>query len=327
MDKKYYLAINGQQAGPYSLEEIKMQGITPETLIWRSGLGEWTKAGSLSEVADVLFVQAPEPSVQVPPVMEVPVETVEAAEWYAMLNGEHQIGPHTVAELIKAGINRDTPVWRQGMPSWENASTQSEIMEVMYTAGQQPSHHGNHGAYNENPPYNPKPDFSANPAYGRREENNYGSQQPNYSNNPQQGGYYGNNQPYRNQGSYNNNQQYGNQQYGNQQYGNQPYGNGYGNNYNRNQYTNWLPWAIGATVVGFLFSCIGVIFGIIGIVQANKANNFYSAGDVPQGNAANSSAKTMTIIAFVLGGIGLLISIIWLGSVGALFSALSGAYY
>lgn len=70
-------------------------------------------------------------------------------------------------------------------------------------------------------------------------------------------------------------------------------------------HTNWMPWAIIATIVGVLVSCIGAIFGIIGIVQANKANSMYSLGRKAEGDSANSTAKIMTIIAFVLSACGI----------------------
>lgn len=69
--------------------------------------------------------------------------------------------------------------------------------------------------------------------------------------------------------------------------------------------TNWLPWAIVGTVIG-LGSCLGMIFGIIGIVQANKANNLYASGYDREAEMANSNAKTMTIISLVIGGLAIL---------------------
>lgn len=74
-------------------------------------------------------------------------------------------------------------------------------------------------------------------------------------------------------------------------------------------HTNWMPWAIVATVIGFLFSCIGVIFGIMAINAASKANNAYAMGDEFAGDSSNSTAKTMTIVALVLGGVGMLVTI------------------
>lgn len=76
------------------------------------------------------------------------------------------------------------------------------------------------------------------------------------------------------------------------------------NNNNQSTPVNWLPWAIVATITGFIFSFIGVIFGIIGIINANKANNLYASGNEKSANEANSTAKTMTIIGLSLAGIG-----------------------
>lgn len=125
--------------------------------------------------------------------------------------------------------------------------------------------------------------------------------------------------------SYANDPRYG--QPGNSPYGNnnpqppyqQPGGfppppnNNYNPYNNYNQYGgpaiphfNWQGWAIAGTVLGALFSCIGMIFGIIGITQANKANKYYAEGWKERGDMANSSARTMTIISLVIAAIGLL---------------------
>lgn len=113
-----------------------------------------------------------------------------------------------------------------------------------------------------------------------------------------------------------------------------PYGgNGYGNTppdpytvYGRANepipHTNWLPWAIAGTIFGALFSCIGMIFGIIGITKANAANKFYNEGFGQNGDMSNSSARTMTIIALVLGGIGFLLTVT--GTTSMLINQIAG---
>lgn len=69
-------------------------------------------------------------------------------------------------------------------------------------------------------------------------------------------------------------------------------------------------------MVTVLFSCVGVIFGVIGIVKANKANTYYEAGYDELGDNANSTARTMTILAFVFAGIGLIGSLYFINSSG-----------
>ena len=60
--KQYFVAVEGKQTGPFSLEEIEkelLSGIiTKETLLWTQGLETWTKAGSLLSDS---FAQTPPP--------------------------------------------------------------------------------------------------------------------------------------------------------------------------------------------------------------------------------------------------------------------------
>ena len=74
--------------------------------------------------------------------------------------------------------------------------------------------------------------------------------------------------------------------------------------------TNWKTLAIVATVVGFLLSCIGGLVGIIAIVQASKAENAMRYGDMYTAESANSTARTLCIISFILSGIGLIVNIL-----------------
>lgn len=82
------------------------------------------------------------------------------------------------------------------------------------------------------------------------------------------------------------------------------------NVYNTQQHTSfhtdWMPWAITRTILGFLCSCIGCIFGIIAIIKANDANNHYRQGYFEMAEKENSTARTMTIIAFATTALGII---------------------
>ena len=189
MNEQYFIIVDGQQKGPYPREVLRMQGMTPDTYVWREGMDGWAQASSMPELT-ALFAE-----------------------------GQDSIFP-----------NSEQQPQQQPQP------------------GQQ-----------------------------------YSPQQPHY----------------------------GQQQYYGQQYGN-PYQQNMGCNVR--PHTNWLPWAIVSTVLNCLFSCIGIIFSIIGIVQANKANNLYQMGNNVEADAANSNAKVMTIISFVFAGIGVLVLISLIGT-------------
>lgn len=76
--------------------------------------------------------------------------------------------------------------------------------------------------------------------------------------------------------------------------------NGYQHEIESYVHFDWNTWAIIATVVGFLTTFVGGILGVIGIVQANKANELYAAGRILEARTANSSAKAVIITSLVL---------------------------
>lgn len=199
MNTEYFIIIDGQQKGPYPREVLRMQGMTPNTYVWRQGMQGWVEAKDLPELTDLL--QDNMNQGEVPP-----------------------------------------------------AQTQ-EPVQPQQPYGQQP--------------------------YGQQYGQNYG--QPNYG---------------------------------------QQYQQNYG--YNNVPHTNWMPWAIVATVLNVACSCIGLVFGIIGIVQANKANSFYAMGMIQDAESANSTAKTMTIISYCLAGLGVITGI-WMISTGV-FSVFKDLY-
>lgn len=50
MADKYYAMIDGEQKGPFTLEELKGAGVRPSTYIWHKGMDNWQRA---DEDADV----------------------------------------------------------------------------------------------------------------------------------------------------------------------------------------------------------------------------------------------------------------------------------
>ena len=58
--KQYYYSDGQQQIGPISKEDLKLKGITKETLVWCEGLSNWSKAGDVEDLAD-LFPKVPTP--------------------------------------------------------------------------------------------------------------------------------------------------------------------------------------------------------------------------------------------------------------------------
>lgn len=60
MEKKYYIVIDNEQAGPYSIEELKDLKIKKDSLVWKEGLENWVVAESIEELKP-LFIATPPP--------------------------------------------------------------------------------------------------------------------------------------------------------------------------------------------------------------------------------------------------------------------------
>ncbi len=61
---QFYAALNGAQAGPFNLQQLQQmvsqRTLTPDTLVWKHGMANWTKAAQVPEIKDI-FPQGPPP--------------------------------------------------------------------------------------------------------------------------------------------------------------------------------------------------------------------------------------------------------------------------
>jgi hypothetical protein len=79
---KYYIAENGQQAGPFEPNELLLHGLTVNSLVWCEGMANWTSASQVPELMALLSGQAFNPGgidmqlPQVPPMGEVQLPQV-----------------------------------------------------------------------------------------------------------------------------------------------------------------------------------------------------------------------------------------------------------
>ncbi len=241
-------------------------------------------------------------------------------EYYIIVDGL-QVGPLSKEELIRRNISGETLIWRYGLKDWVKANELPEIEQLMtyQSAGQSinPEEEPRwfamingmqkgpytvteliaNGLTPETPVWRSGMADWADASTQPEIMQHFSATPPpfgnDFANNPQ----YNTGSSFRfqeaRQTNFNN--------FSRQQQN--PYANT-----NPNLRTNWLPWAIIATITGLIFSCVGAIFGIIGIINANKANNLYAGGFDQMGDQANGIARTMTIIGLILAGIGLIVT-------------------
>lgn len=59
--KKYFVFINEEQKGPFSIEELSKKYLTEEMLVWCEGMDGWTKAGEIEELKEITHQLPPAP--------------------------------------------------------------------------------------------------------------------------------------------------------------------------------------------------------------------------------------------------------------------------
>lgn len=68
---RYYIAVNNQHQGPYTVEELKTMNIAPDTYVWCEGMPDWVKASDVDEIRQVMVSSSipavPQSGAAVPP--------------------------------------------------------------------------------------------------------------------------------------------------------------------------------------------------------------------------------------------------------------------
>lgn len=124
METKYYIAVGGQQQGPYTLEELSGMEIYADTLVWKSGMPNWEPAGSIEELTCIVRIQAATP--QPPAPMGDVVPTVQRSflrrhrGWFialgilvllcgvmALTNPGKKAHTDAINEMLKESITRE----------------------------------------------------------------------------------------------------------------------------------------------------------------------------------------------------------------------------
>jgi len=65
----YWIIINDTEQGPYTLEQLAIKDLTPDTPVWCEGMADWLPAKRVDELIPLL-PQPPAVPIQVPPVPE-----------------------------------------------------------------------------------------------------------------------------------------------------------------------------------------------------------------------------------------------------------------
>jgi hypothetical protein len=51
---QWYLSCDGQNLGPFSINQLLQNGLTPQAFVWRTGMTDWQPANTVAELAALL---------------------------------------------------------------------------------------------------------------------------------------------------------------------------------------------------------------------------------------------------------------------------------
>ena len=57
---QYYLFINNQRVGPLTMDQLVVNGMVADTLVWRAGMANWMRAADMPELASLFTPQQPQ---------------------------------------------------------------------------------------------------------------------------------------------------------------------------------------------------------------------------------------------------------------------------
>lgn len=79
----YFIIVNNIQQGPFTLDELRLHGLSSDTLVWAEGMPQWTPAWQVAELRPLLegFTSSPQGTGTPPPPPPPPLHTGSVPEY------------------------------------------------------------------------------------------------------------------------------------------------------------------------------------------------------------------------------------------------------
>ena len=61
---QWYITRDGQNIGPFAMNQLLANGLTPQSYVWRNGLSGWQQANTIPELASLFPASPPPPMPQ-----------------------------------------------------------------------------------------------------------------------------------------------------------------------------------------------------------------------------------------------------------------------
>lgn len=138
---QYFFIKNNERLGPFELEQLLQNGLTPDSLVWCQGMANWTKAADVADLAAVFAPPMPQAPVQPtpPPAPAAPVppaEPVAPVQPAAPAVPEQPVAPAAPAQPAapapQAAPAPAAPQYQQPAPQYQQPAPQYQQPAPQY---------------------------------------------------------------------------------------------------------------------------------------------------------------------------------------------------
>jgi GYF domain 2 len=120
--KQYFYSDNTGQQGPFTLDQLRGRPITSNTPVWYEPLLQWTTAGKVAGLRDIINNTSAIPKV---------IEEDWSKKQFFYIDNTGQHGPFSLEQLMGKGITSNTPVWYDPLPQWTTAGKVAGLRSII----------------------------------------------------------------------------------------------------------------------------------------------------------------------------------------------------
>lgn len=100
-ETKFYVVVNNQQKGPFSIDELKLIEINRDTLVWSQEMTDWSKAEDINGLS-FLFLKTPPQIPNITPAIEITLKKEKSPEEILKSSNSKKIFASEIINIFKS---------------------------------------------------------------------------------------------------------------------------------------------------------------------------------------------------------------------------------
>jgi len=127
----YYIDGSGTQQGPFKLNQLAGKNITAQTQVWHETLPNWTTAGQIPVLKQVIESSQTIAQPQATTAQKAATEDWSKKQFFISDAGGQQQGPFTLSQLEGKDITESTSVWYDPLTEWTTAEKVPALKTIL----------------------------------------------------------------------------------------------------------------------------------------------------------------------------------------------------